>query len=274
MVITDLDGTLLPSTGMFSPTDIATLHDLGQRGIPRIIATGRSLYSARHVLPHNFPIDYLVFSSGAGIMEWRSHDLLMTHQLHAPEIRLATDLLHAYDLDFMIHDPIPDNHHFWYHTTGQENPDFVRRWQRYQEFATPLNSKVSYLEAACQIVAIDPLPGRSSKYERIKQQLSALKVIRSTSPLDGKSTWIEIFPLTVSKALASSWIAEQDNIPPDGILAIGNDYNDLDLLEWAGQSYVVKNAPDDLRQRYRTVRSSREAGFSEAVQNWLSHAKQ
>jgi hydroxymethylpyrimidine pyrophosphatase-like HAD family hydrolase len=48
-------------------------------------------------------------------------------------------------------------------------------------------------------------------------------------------------------------------------MAVGNDYNDLDLLEWADHAYVVGNAPAELRARYTAVASNEEGGFSAAV---------
>lgn len=265
IVVTDLDGTLLPATGKFSRTDLNTLKWLGTQGIIRAIATGRSLFSARRVLPLDFPIDYLIFSSGAGIMDWRTGKLLITHNLEQDDIQRVSRLLQTYELDFMIHHPIPENHRFLYYATGRDNPDFLRRYLRYKEFSQPLVLSRLSLEAACQIVAIDPKQGDASRYRIIRQQLPALRVIRSTSPLDGASTWIEIFPATVSKALASAWVAGQHAIPARNALAIGNDYNDLDLLEWAGHSVVVSNAPADLTQTYHTVSSHNKNGFTEAV---------
>ena len=70
-IITDLDGTILPQGENISTSTLHTLEQLGAEGIIRIIATGRTLFAARKFLPDNFPIDYLVFSSGAGIMRWR-----------------------------------------------------------------------------------------------------------------------------------------------------------------------------------------------------------
>jgi Cof subfamily protein (haloacid dehalogenase superfamily) len=271
MVVTDLDGTLLPATREFSHTDLNTLKWLGEQGIMCAIATGRSLFSAKGVLPPDFPIDYLIFSSGAGIMHWPTKTLLMTHKLEQSEIHQASGLLQAHELDFMIHHPIPENHRFLYYDTGRNTPDFLRRYRRYKEFAQPLKSDQPGLEAACQIVAIDPYRGDASRYRIIRQQLPTLKVIRSTSPLDGASTWIEIFPTTVSKALASEWVAGRHTIPIRNTLAIGNDYNDLDLLEWAGHSIVVSNAPSELTQTYQTVSSHNENGFTEAVSFWITN---
>jgi HAD superfamily hydrolase (TIGR01484 family) len=269
MVITDLDGTLLQTEGIISVTNLATLEELGRRQIVRVIATGRSLYSARHLLPDSFPIDYLIFSSGAGILDWCTQQLLVAHHLTGEELAVAIDLLLMYDVDFMVHKPIPDNHYFSYHATGRENPDFVRRYQRYQAFAVPLDLASSDQHQACQIVAIDPNQGSQSKYDLIKQQLRTLKVIRSTSPMDGVSTWIEIFPASVSKALASEWLARKHNVNRTTTLALGNDYNDLDLLQWAGHNFVVCNAPSDLKHAYRSVNSNDDDGFTEAVKIWL-----
>lgn len=268
MVVSDLDGTLLRADRTFSATDLATLKALESHQILRAIATGRSLYSASTMIPPDFPIEYLIFSSGAGVAAWPDRALLMTHSLDAAQIEEAADLLLTHELDFMIHYPIPDNHRFVFHATAHENPDFQRRCQRYLPFAEPLDWSRPMLPAACQIVAIDPRPGEASQYAAVRDALPQLKVIRTTSPFDGVSTWIEIFPRTVSKGMAGDWVARRHGIFPASVLAVGNDYNDLDLLDWAGTGIVVGNAPPELQQRYRTVSSHNDNGFTEAVTAW------
>ncbi|MCP4398291.1 MAG: HAD family phosphatase [bacterium] len=270
MVVTDLDGTLLSSARIVSPDNLATLEQLGQQGIVRVIATGRSLYSFQKVIPRHFPIDYLVFSSGAGIFDWTTQELLLSHHLSAPEVRQGICLLVQHELDFMLHHPIPENHHFWYREADTPNPDFLRRYELYKAFASHLDVSNFTEQSACQFLAITRGTASLSKYEALKMQLSPLKVIRTTSPLDNTSFWIEIFPQSVSKALASGWLAQRFQLDPATILAIGNDYNDLDLLQWAGYSFVVSNAPDDLKQAYTPVASNDLNGFSEAVKIWIN----
>ena len=80
-IITDLDGTILPSGGTISPQTLHALQTVGNRSIVRIVATGRTLFAARKFLTDDFPIDYLVFSSGAGIMEWKNKKILQAHHL-------------------------------------------------------------------------------------------------------------------------------------------------------------------------------------------------
>jgi Cof subfamily protein (haloacid dehalogenase superfamily) len=270
MVVTDLDGTFLSSDRSASPANFATLQELERHKIIRVIATGRSLYSARKVIPRQFPIDYLVFSSGAGIIDWHTQRILLSHHLSAKEIHRVSQRLFHHELDFMIHRPIPENHHFWYHTTGRDNPDFVRRCELYQAFASPLDDSVFPLEKACQFLIIDSEEDSLAKYHTLHKQLHTLKVIRTTSPLDGRSFWIEVFPKAVSKALASAWLAQHHQIEQINIFALGNDYNDLDLLQWAGEGFVVANAPKELKEKYRLVASNDHDGFSEAVKLWIN----
>ena len=75
-IITDLDGTLLPRGGSISSGTLEAFRLAGNKGCIRIIATGRNLYSALKILPAGFPIDYLVFSSGAGTLRWSDRRLL------------------------------------------------------------------------------------------------------------------------------------------------------------------------------------------------------
>jgi hydroxymethylpyrimidine pyrophosphatase-like HAD family hydrolase len=100
--------------------------------------------------------------------------------------------------------------------------------------------------------------------------LPGFNVIQTTSPLDGESTWIEIFPTTVSKSLTAAWLAEELGVDRSRTVAVGNDYNDLDLLEWSASSYVVANAPTDLKSRFPSVASNNDAGVAETVTRWLA----
>jgi hydroxymethylpyrimidine pyrophosphatase-like HAD family hydrolase len=106
----------------------------------------------------------------------------------------------------------------------------------------------------------------------LRKAMPDFNIIQTTSPLDGCSTWIEIFPATVSKSLASAWLAAAFGLDADQTLSVGNDYNDVDLLEWAASSFVVSNAPPDLTGRFQTVASNDDCGVAEAISKWLASA--
>ena len=268
MVVTDLDGTLFQRDRRISARNYKTLLDLEEAGILRVIATGRSLFSARKVLPVNFPVDYLVFSSGAGIMGWPRQELVFSASMNQEQVATAFECLSRRSMDFMVHHPIPENHHFLFYASGRSNPDFEARCSLYREFATPGHRNGKPSGEACQLVAIEPHHLAVSRYPDIRDELDPLTVVRTTSPLDGRSRWIEIFSPQVSKARASIRISRQLGIAEEAVMAVGNDYNDLDLLQWAVRSFVVSDSPQELLARFPTARSADESDFSQAVAVW------
>ncbi len=263
MIITDLDGTLLGPDRMVSETDFQTLEWLEEQHIVRVIATGRSPFSLRRVIPDDFPVDYVIVSSGAGVMDWSTKEFIFSHDLSAPEVQTAVSVLNREKLDFMIQQPIPESHRFLYVRNRPDNPDFDRRLQIYEGYHAPLTASDPGDRPACEIIAI--IPDGAGYYGRLQKNLPDLKVIRTTSPLDGETLWVELFPADVSKAAAAKWLCDRLGIDCGHTLGIGNDYNDLDLLHWTGLSYVVGNAPDVLKERFEVTRHNGDSGFSAAV---------
>ncbi len=275
MVITDLDGTLLQDSKRMAARDRAMLEHLGEKNILRVIATGRSLYSFERVLDYSIPLDYLVFSSGAGIAEMKTKYIVKSSLMARSDVLKSLDVLrgfsdHSVQPGYMVHYPIPDNHKFVYFSGDGNNPDFHRRCEIYKEHAEQGNIGTFAGMDASQVIAIVPDGKIGSYYDRVKEGLAPLSVVRTTSPLDGVSVWIEVFPQGISKSAACAWLAQENDISVSSVCAVGNDYNDLDLLSWAGTAFVVDNAPTELKRLFRSVSSNNEGGFCEAVQVWLS----
>jgi hydroxymethylpyrimidine pyrophosphatase-like HAD family hydrolase len=269
LFVTDLDGTLLRSDRTFAAADLDALRRLGERGVVRVVATGRSFFSFDKVRTPGLPLDYLVFSTGAGLAELPSGRIVRASSLDPSEVRRACEVLRALGLDFMVQRPIPETHAFGFHASGRPNPDFDRRIALYERFAFPLDGDAAGFGPATQLVAIVPPEGSPETLPEVRRLLPELTVIRSTSPLDHRSTWIEIFPATVSKSRTTGWLADRLGIPRARTVAVGNDYNDLDLLDWSAERFVTANAPPDLRDRYPVVASHDECGVSQAAGLWL-----
>ena len=267
-LITDFDGTLLRSDRTFSSRDIDALKELATRQITRIIATGRSMHSFETVGVESLPVDYVIFSTGAGVVEWPTRRLVRKVGLKEQEVIQICEMLRAAGLDLMVLRPIPKTHHFAY--LAGENPcaDFDRRLKLYGPYAEKLQDGGRDFGEATQILVIVAAESGAEAITQVRKGLPDFSIIQTTSPLDGKSTWIEIFPRGVSKSATADWLARELAVLPADTLSIGNDYNDLDLLDWAGTSCVVANAPADLRERYSTVASNNDGGVAEAISKW------
>ncbi|HSO67299.1 MAG TPA: HAD hydrolase family protein, partial [Desulfatirhabdiaceae bacterium] len=180
MFITDLDGTLLRSDGTFSHRDIRSLDALKKEGVVRVIATGRSIYSFKRAVDIHLPVDYLIFSTGVGVMDYLKESIIRTIHIESDDRDHAIRTLLEMGLNFMVHDPVPDNHHFSYHDTGKANPDFFRRIDRYREFARPMNSGESISRNPSQLLAVVDKASGDTLLNPLRLTLPTLSVIRST----------------------------------------------------------------------------------------------
>lgn len=270
LFITDLDGTLLGPDRTVSDADRRALLELGESGIARAVATGRSLFSLQRLDLAALPVDYLIVSSGAGVLKHPSGEFLRAVSLDAEDVQRAVRALLDLGVDFMIHEPIPETHRFRYVARTADNPDFAARIDLYRAFARPAEEDPRSLGPATQIVAILPAERAREGLEAVRHALAGLTVIRTTSPLDGRSTWVEILPSGVSKAGGAAWLAAHLGVPRRRTAAVGNDYNDLDLLAWCPAAYVTENAPEELRRRYATVAANGSGGVGEAARRFLA----
>lgn len=267
--VSDLDGTLLHSQRKLSVQNRQTLDQLGELGILRVLATGRSLWSLKHVIDEQDPFDYVIFSTGAGIMHWPSQNLIYSQDLASPDILKAYAVLESLNLDYMLHHAVPHTHYLDYRCK-QGLADFWQRIDYYQDFAAELlPEKISRYQAATQFLAIASAD-QGELYEKISQLLAPMTVIRTTSPVDFASLWIEVFAPGVNKGSSLSWLLHLLSLTHHQCMAIGNDFNDIHMLEIVPHSFVTTNSAQYLRDRYTSVAHHDEDGFSEAVQRWLS----
>ncbi len=247
MVLLDLDGTLLNNDKKIGHLDLEVLEKLGKQGVKRVFATGRTFYSCLQVLKNEHPFDYLVFSSGAGVYDWKNKQHLNSLTIEQKKVLEIEKELIKLDLNFSIHFPIPENHKYYYFRANSEATDFDWRNSIYKDFSFELSNGYP-LDYATQFLVILK---DASDFELIAERFPEMKVIRATSPIDGKSVWLEIFNSEVSKAKGGEFICKKQNIRKDNTLSIGNDYNDLDLLNWTKFSYVVKNSPQVLLNKFK-----------------------
>lgn len=272
LFVTDLDGTLFTDDKTVSERDLETLRRLRRRGNVVAAATGRSLYSFERALATmgadtgSLPLDYLIFSTGAGVL-WFAENRIVRHlAISRSDVVRITACFEQLQLDYMIHKPIPDTHHFMFRTHGRDNPDFFQRIGLYHSFASPLTSNAPVFESATQVLAIMPPKVSLKQVAQIQKKLSEYSVVHATSPLDHQSAWIEVFHPRASKSIAAAWLANQLNIPPARVVAVGNDYNDQDLLAWAGQSFRVANAVPELKTGTRLPESNNKNGVTRAAE--------
>jgi len=323
MFVTDLDGTLFTDEKIIHEKDLAALESLAREGIIRVFATGRSLYSFQKTVQemgfsatcNDMPVDYVIFSTGAGIMECTHGEIIKKESLGTRDVRVISEYFDSLSLDYMIHSPVPDTQNFVYkkgssskkdqsganahtnldgiidhcnahghadspaqgdpcsdqlHDVMMDNPDFYSRIALYKNLCRPMKkSDGANFGESTEILAIVPPALGHEMADKVQQALGDFSVIKATSPLDGKSIWIEVFNPLVSKSQVVAWLAAKRGVKREDVVSVGNDYNDLDLLEWSGQGFVVANAPVEVQGGFGGVASNNKCGVSEVVFNHM-----
>lgn len=267
LVATDLDGTFLRNDKSISKENMDTLHALGERGILRVAATGRNLQKTREVIAGHVPFDYIVFSSGAGVYDCRKEELLFYRNIDKEMVRQIAAFLIEKDLNFHLFKAVPDNHQCWYYRGSVYCTEFEAYSGYNRNHSEPWPAGELLDVEACQFLVL--FPNNYELFIRLKEELQALftgiKVLRASSPLETGYIWMEIFHPSVSKGNGVKYLCDTLQIDHEHTLGIGNDFNDLDLLEFTRYSYLVDNSPHELKDRFLLTRSNEESAFAYAV---------
>jgi len=81
---------------------------------------------------------------------------------------------------------------------------------------------------------------------------------------------VDVLNAGCSKGHALERWASYRGIPREQVMAIGDNYNDIEMLAYAGRSFIMKNASKDLHGRGWTLtRSNAESGVAAAIEHVL-----
>jgi hydroxymethylpyrimidine pyrophosphatase-like HAD family hydrolase len=80
---------------------------------------------------------------------------------------------------------------------------------------------------------------------------------------------IDVTSPAATKGRALAWRAEQMGVARDQVMAIGDNFNDLEMLEFAGTPVVMGNAVAPLRSRGWPVTAGQDqAGLAQAIRRY------
>jgi hypothetical protein len=271
IIFSDIDGTLLNSQRKISDRNLKAIEKIKKNNCKLVLATGRNLFSTQKVIFDELDIDYLIFSTGVAISDFKTKKIISSYTIDNNDTFKISKKLLELNLNFFVHFPAPENHHYYYHCSRYDK-DFQERFELYKKFSNELADMPKDFKAS-QFVIV--LPYDFSYFERIKNKIKSefghLSYIRATSPLDHKHIWLEIYPNNVSKGNAIKELCEYLNVDLSVTMSIGNDYNDLSMLEITKESFLVANAPEDIKKKFKIVSSNDENGFAEAVDIFFAH---
>jgi len=271
MVITDLDGTLLKRDRTISETDLETLNVLKEKRFVRVAATGRNIKKIEEVIKDISLFDYFIFSSGAGIMNCKNRKIEYVQNLSKDTANRLIQFFIKKEVAFFLFHAVPQNHLFWCSQKGEINPEYDRYYERNIGRMENLSDTDMIDTIACQFLVILRTADEFFKLKKdIENNFEDFKIIRASSPYDTGYTWMEIFNKNVSKGNAVKYLCDFLNVDNSNTLGIGNDYNDIDFLDFTSHSYMTKNCPEELKGKYQPAPTNDENAFSFCVSKYIN----
>ena len=266
MVVTDLDGTLLKNDKTISETDIDTLILLKEDRIIRVAATGRNIKKIEEVINDISLFDYFIFSSGAGVLNCNSGKIEYVQDLSKKTTNILIQFFIKKQTAFFLFQAIPQNHLFWCYKKGKRNPEYDSYCEHNNGRMENLPDTEMIDTTACQFLVILRTADEFFKLKKdIEKKFDDFKIIRASSPYETGYTWMEIFNKKVSKGNAVKFLCENKKINPLNTIGVGNDYNDIDFLDFTGHSYMTKNCPDELKGKYKSAPTNDENAFTYCI---------
>jgi hydroxymethylpyrimidine pyrophosphatase-like HAD family hydrolase len=274
--LTDFDGTIKPHDPK-TPVDAADLADLkrlGAEGWGRAVVTGRSLFSFATAWEPGLELDWLVFSSGLGLCPWGAMGpgaLLESRSLSPAEAESALKAALGLNFGFFAYLSPPDGHHFYYVKPPRQIPSgFDKRLKIFAVQGRPFPADFFDRDPArrpvlSQILLMIPETEAREAEAELARQLPHLSRLGSASPFGDGCRWLEVLPPGVSKGRAAAALTARLGLDQGRTVALGNDHNDRDLLDWAGRAFVTRDAPPDLLARHHPIVPAGQGGLAEAM---------
>ena len=268
LIAIDVDGTLLDPRGQIPQANIDAIHDAAKAGIHIALVTGRSYQFARPIadpLPDSVT---LIVSNGAIERDMNgsriARRLLDRHIARAVldstrPFRGSAALVFDRDADRQV----------MFETMNWEHPGRKAYWARNQSLiakSVPLEDAL--VEDPIQVMFNGGVEAMRSLHGALHAEANGFAV-SLTEYVHRDFSLIDVTAPTATKGRALAWRTAQLGLSREDVMAIGDNFNDVEMLEFAGVPIVMANSVDGLKQRGWTMTGDNEsAGVAEAIRRF------
>lgn len=258
----DIDGTLLNSKHQITEkTKIAIGKVAKDKNLPVILVSARmpkGIFFLGEELGLTAPI---ICYSGALIMDYNKN-IILNHYIEVSYIKRIHAIMKSYNISMSLY---KDDE--WYSEKQDE-------WIQQEEVITNLTASIgdyqelfsSWGNTGCNKIlcmgAEEEIIGLKKELVSIFDQELAIYL--------SKSTYLEIMPKNSSKTAGIGVLLEKYNLDAQALMTIGDNYNDIDMIEFAGLGIAMENAPAEVKSYAKHItKSNDEDGVAWAIEKYI-----
>jgi len=278
----DLDGTTLNSNGQIPNANREAIRAAEERGVLVTIATGRRFRDAQPVgldLALNAP---LITHNGALLKYSDSEETvscsLLSTEMSLEIVRVGKD----YGGDALVSTDPHGNGTLLYDRVSEDNLP-LKKYLRWSETLhgveigragvahIPKLEDILHEHEIVHISFSGSCDSMSAMLSVLGRELGNSVTILPTVYPRLDFTLIDILPAGASKGHGLAQLAKLNNLLPDNVMAVGDNFNDLEMLEYAGTAVVMGNADPKLLERpeFYTTLSNDESGVAAAIERFI-----
>jgi Cof subfamily protein (haloacid dehalogenase superfamily) len=252
LVATDIDGTLLDSSGHLSERTRDVLHRLEERDVPVVFVTARPLRWMDELWPLVGRHGIGIVSNGAIVYDVAGDRI---HELEGIEVEAGLALVAA------VRAALPTAAFAFEMVSG-----FAHEPAYDEPHHVPEGSPSGPAEEVLSGVAVKVLVKAPGTDPATLRDVVAAAVGDTATPTWSVDGLVEISAAGVTKAAALARVCDRLGVAAKDVVAFGDMPNDLPMLAWVGTSYAVANAhPSVLEVVDHVAPSNDENGVAEVL---------
>ncbi len=258
LIALDVDGTLLRDDHSLSECNRSTIREAAQRGAEIVLCTGRGTDSALPVLEELGLEGTLITHNGAVIVESHTREVIAEEGFEAEEIQPL--IQHARD----------NGIHFDVCTAFELRVEALNAEVNamYEKYLVSPREVADVLAVSGRLVKLTAF-GTIAQMDQVEQEWQAFLPEAITLIRSG-DFFVDVMRRGVSKGAALRKLSAIKGIPRERMMAIGNYFNDVAMLEEAGLGIAVDNSPDGVKKAADQVTASNnDDGVHHAIQQYI-----
>ncbi|MFK7696390.1 Cof-type HAD-IIB family hydrolase [Paenibacillus sp. HJGM_3] len=249
LIALDVDGTLLTDDHELTAPTIETIRQVNQAGAQIVLCTGRGPGNAIPVMEELGLQGAVITHNGAATI--RTEDRSLVHQVPFEAAELEAFI--RYCREHRVHYDYSTAFHLHIDTDLSEHLEEMYRKFQMTPFRVADVSRME--ELAVKFTVYSPDKERVDQVEADWSQAgSRLRVLRSGD------FFIDVMHAEASKGHALRALCGSLGIPREQVLAMGNYYNDIEMLQFAGWGIAMDNSPEEVKQAADEVTVSNNEG--------------
>lgn len=262
LIAIDIDGTLLNEKNELAPATIDAVQAAEAQGIKVVLCSGRPLTG---VMPYIKKLgisgdDQYAITYNGSVAQTVSGKVLINHSLSYDDYIDLEALSRKLDVHFQVETPdfiYTANQNISAYTIYESNlVQMLIRYRPVKQMPRDLTiSKAMFVDHAQEIDRIKPLIPQSFK--------DKYYVVQSTP------VFIEVMNKDASKGNALRGLADELGLTADEIMTLGDQGNDLTMIEYAGMGVAMGNAIDEVKEAANAVTlTNAEDGVAAAIRKY------